>query len=406
MSVNLANGLSASALTGASIAALTGLPTTPSGTAGNVASEGIVNSLIASAGGGVVLTVAAISASNIPGTYSGTAGPGDTFTVTATGAVTIDGISNPTSVYLAAQTTGSQDGVYTLTTPGSSGVSAVYTRTTGITSASYIDGLSVIATSGTANAKRMFRCTNLTTITFGTTSITSQCVDNLVTAVNTSGISISPVGLISVGLASSNPGLQFTTGGLGILLATNSCLALVSGGLEVVCLGTGGLQTGASGLSVKLNEAFGGLGVNSVGLYVAQGDGITVDGSQNLTVALGNGLLFDTAAVAVNFADEATTDAKIDGTAAVTPLGLATFVRTYDCGVSSTGAFAVGVTIPLVTHGLASLSASGYSYMVTIVDTTTGLSVFGFVQSVNQSTGAVTVTGTNPNAVNINILGL
>ena len=78
-----------------------------------------------------IQAVYAASTANIPGSYlNGAAGIGATFTPTATGAFTIDGVSPPllSRILLKDQTSGFQNGVYTLTTVGALAVSPVLTR--------------------------------------------------------------------------------------------------------------------------------------------------------------------------------------------------------------------------------------------------------------------------------------
>lgn len=74
---------------------------------------------------------AATIGSNIVGTYvNGVAGVGATFTVTATGAFTLDGTTPPvlSRILIKDQTSGFQNGVYDLTVTGSLGVSPILTR--------------------------------------------------------------------------------------------------------------------------------------------------------------------------------------------------------------------------------------------------------------------------------------
>lgn len=73
----------------------------------------------------------AASTANIAGTYAnGSSGIGATFTLTATGALSLDGVSPPANarVLLKDQSSGLQNGVYNVTVVGSVGVSPVLTR--------------------------------------------------------------------------------------------------------------------------------------------------------------------------------------------------------------------------------------------------------------------------------------
>jgi hypothetical protein len=102
---------------------LTGTNTAPTATAGDnttqISTDAFVTTAVANAVSGVNPAVAVLAAStaNVVGTYSnGVAGVGATFTVTATGAFTLDGIAINTigqRVLLKNQATGFQNGVYT-----------------------------------------------------------------------------------------------------------------------------------------------------------------------------------------------------------------------------------------------------------------------------------------------------
>lgn len=358
MSTPLGSVLNAAALTASSVSPLINLSSTPSGTAGDVASEGIVESLIASLSPASVLnTVQVIATANIPGSYSGSSGPGDTFTVTATGTLTIDGVANPSTILLVGQSTAAQNGYYTLTTPGSTGVSPVLTRTTGYTSSKYIGGLIVEATLGTALKAHKYSCTNSSAITFGSTGVTFSTFDMFLNP--SSGMSFSPTLGYSINVA-----------------GTLSCLTI----------------NGSNQLFVKI-LADNGLLATSAGLIAVVGDGMQFDGDGNIVPNLGNGLFIDTAQIAVNFADEATTIAKASGTAAVTPLGLASFGRFYSSGTNTASALLSGVTITQATHGLATMNSSGQAILAFIIDTN-GTFVSAPAVSINQSTGDVTVTAT------------
>lgn len=117
----------------------------------------------------------AASTANIVGTYvNGVAGVGATFTVTATGAFSIDGTSPPSGarILLKDQTSGFQNGVYDLTTVGSVGVSAVLTRSADFNTASEMNAGDLIPViNGTVNA---------ITSWLQTATITTVGTDNLV----------------------------------------------------------------------------------------------------------------------------------------------------------------------------------------------------------------------------------
>lgn len=101
-------------------------------------------------------SVYAASTANIAGTYlNGVAGVGATFTVTATGAFSLDGTSPPlgSRVLIKDQSTGFQNGIYDVTTVGSIGVSAVLTRSSDFNTASEMNTVGTIPViNGTVNA--------------------------------------------------------------------------------------------------------------------------------------------------------------------------------------------------------------------------------------------------------------
>jgi hypothetical protein len=99
---------------------------------------------------------AATAGANIPGTYVPVAaGIGDTFTTTATGTFTVDGTTPPLGarILIKDQSSGYQNGVYTITTLGSIGVSTVFTRALDFDTPSDVNGGGLIPVlNGTVNA--------------------------------------------------------------------------------------------------------------------------------------------------------------------------------------------------------------------------------------------------------------
>jgi hypothetical protein len=125
---------------------------------------------VANAVAGINPAVAVLAAStaNVVGTYVQVGGGmGDTFTVTATGAFTLDGISVGTSgqrVLFKNQSTASQNGVYTLTTPGSLGVSPIFTRAQDYDTPSDVNNTGAIPVqSGTVNTTTSWLLTSQVT---------------------------------------------------------------------------------------------------------------------------------------------------------------------------------------------------------------------------------------------------
>ncbi len=99
---------------------------------------------------------AATTGSNIAGTYlNGVSGVGATFTVTATGAFSLDGTTPPVNsrILIKDQSSGFQNGVYSLTVAGTTGVSPVLTRALDYNTAADMNGAGLIPIqNGTVNA--------------------------------------------------------------------------------------------------------------------------------------------------------------------------------------------------------------------------------------------------------------
>ena len=120
-----------------------------------------------------VATTAALPA----GTYSnGASGVGATFTVTATGTLTIDGVVTALGdvILVKNQASAFQNGLYTVTTAGASGVAAVLTRSVDMNTGAEFEGALVpVDNEGTANANTLWLANNVEAgITVGTTAIT------------------------------------------------------------------------------------------------------------------------------------------------------------------------------------------------------------------------------------------
>jgi hypothetical protein len=134
-----------------------------------------VNNAIAAVNPAVAV-LAATTGSNLTGTYSnGASGIGATFTITATGAFTLDGVAINTigqRVLLKDQTSAFQNGTYTATIVGTTGVSAVFTRALDYDQPSDINTTGAIPVqSGTVNASTSWLLTS-TVNTVGTDALT------------------------------------------------------------------------------------------------------------------------------------------------------------------------------------------------------------------------------------------
>jgi hypothetical protein len=119
-------------------------------------------------------TVKLATAAALPsGTYSNANG---TFTVTATGTLTVDSVVTALNdtILVKDQVSTFQNGLYYVSTAGAVGVSAVLTRMPGWTTAAAFQAGTCIGTgpAGTANASKVFQQTSATCATLGTDAIT------------------------------------------------------------------------------------------------------------------------------------------------------------------------------------------------------------------------------------------
>lgn len=133
---------------------------------------------VANAVAGVDPAVAVLAAStaSLTGTYSnGVSGVGATFTVTATGVFTLDGITINTigqRVLLKDQSSGFQNGIYTATVVGAVAVSPIFTRALDYNTPSNINSTGAIPVqSGTVNTTTSWLLTS-SVITVGTDALT------------------------------------------------------------------------------------------------------------------------------------------------------------------------------------------------------------------------------------------
>jgi hypothetical protein len=121
-------------------------------------------------------TATVVATSALPaGTYvNGASGVGATFTVTATGSTTVDGhvLAAGDLVLLTAQASAFQNGLYTVTTAGTTGVSTVLTRHPDMDQAAEFSGAFVpVGSTGTSNPNSLWLANPSGTVTVGTTSI-------------------------------------------------------------------------------------------------------------------------------------------------------------------------------------------------------------------------------------------
>lgn len=257
-----------------------------------------------------VATTAALPA----GTYNnGTAGVGATFTVTATGTLTVDGYVTALGDYILAKDQGSQfqNGLYLVTTAGAIGVSAVLTRATDMDKNTEFSGAFIpVGNVGTANANTLWLANPSGPVTVGTTNIpftqlngaTSLTAGNgigisgntvSVTSANVGRIAVSGSGvdLASLTIGGSGVGTwtKFTVDTYGRVTSTASATAADVGAQAsnaeldaIVALSTTGLavRTGTGTWTTRTLTA------PAAGITVSNGNGV----SGNPTLALANDL--------------------------------------------------------------------------------------------------------------------
>lgn len=168
----------------------------------------------------------AATTASLTGTYSnGVAGVGATFTITATGAFTLDGTTPPITsrILIKDQSSGFQNGVYNLTLPGSIGVSPILTRALDFNTPTSINAGDLIPViNGTVNTKTSWLQT-ATITTVGTDSLVfvqwSYNPSTIVTTVGSidgqtasaNGLVISGNSIYAQSASATVPGLVNTT---------------------------------------------------------------------------------------------------------------------------------------------------------------------------------------------------
>jgi hypothetical protein len=224
--------------------------------------------------------VQAASTTNIVGTYTpgstgadGGAGVGATFAVTATGALVIDGVTLVLNdrVLLKNQTTGTQNGIYRVSTAGTVSVAPVLTRTT-----DYDNHIPAQVTSG-----------DFVFIINGTTQGGTGWAQTV------QGTSTNPVKTIKLG-TDALAYAQFS--GTGTYTASNGVL-LTGTNFTFAPSTTGGLTTGSSGGAILL-DTNAAITTTSAGTKVKPGLGITTSGGGAAGAATADTVAIDTDVVA------------------------------------------------------------------------------------------------------------
>ena len=159
---------------------------------------------------GLVVKEAAFVAStaNIVGTY---ATSGQTFTITATGTPSIDGLdvtASGTRVLFKDQSAGLENGIYALTTSGEAGVSAVFTRAEDFNTNAEVDaGSFCFVLSGTTNGGKQFVQTVQNPTLDSTALVFTTLVDTTIPDDSVDNAKLANMGALTIkgAVASGNP---------------------------------------------------------------------------------------------------------------------------------------------------------------------------------------------------------
>jgi len=306
---------------------------------------------------------------NLTATYAnGTAGLNATLTNSGTlAALQIDGVALSVSdrVLVKNQTTGFQNGVYTVTTVGSGAVAWVLTRATDFdVSADIVLGSLFFVSAGTTNSNRYYYCTNSSAVTVGTTAITFAIGAGFTTASNASALTFyTPL------IPSSASYIFFPT----IVNVGNINLL---GPYDIVTIGSGLLT----------------INVPEVQTFISKITAVTAGADRTVTVRFANSHSFyagqtiyvggvDTATFNGSFTITSVTDATIT----YTQTGVATAATSYGGSVTPRVTFGglppkftvvaggATVTVDLINHNY----AVGDTFNVPISTTVGGVAISG-----------------------------
>ena len=274
-------------------------------------------------------SVVAASTTDLVATYNnGTSGVGATLTNNGTqAALVLDGVTVTTGqrVLIKNQTTGSQNGIYTVTDTGSGSTNWVLTRATDFdTSAEIQGGDFVFVTGGTLYDNTGWVQTS-TPVTVGTTAIVFQQFSGAGTYSAGDGLQL--VGNEFSLLVDASGGLTATSGSAAILLPATSGLTSSTSGLSVVA-GTG-ITVGTAGVALT-NDS-----ITINGTAAALGSSVTITANTTNTLTLGTGL----------------TGTSFNGSTAVTAaIDTAVVVRKYSADVGDNSSTSITVTHSLGTR--------------------------------------------------------
>jgi hypothetical protein len=220
---------------------------------------------------------------NLTGTYAnGASGVGATFTFTATGSQSVNGLATALNdrICMKNQTTQTQNGIYYVSTKGALGVQEVWTRATDYdTSAEVFSGTyTIISESGTDLAGTMWYLSTLGAVTIGVTNLAFSQANYF-----TQGTGISLVGnTIAANINTTN--LRFNAGAID--LVTNPAFAgLTLTGFSGVVKASAGVLSAST---ITNSDLASGAFTNITGIAAFTGDVTTSAGSTVTTLATVN----------------------------------------------------------------------------------------------------------------------
>ncbi len=226
-------------------------------------------------------SVRVATTANLTATYSnGSSGVGATLTNSGTqAALTIDSIvlSTGDRVLVKDQTTGLQNGIYTVTDTGSASTNWVLTRAVDTDSNTPVvevgPGMFTFVEEGTNNADNGFVCTNNGAITIGTTAIT--------------WVQFSGAGQITAGAGLTKTGNTIdAVGTANRITITADAIDIAStyvGQSSITTLGT--IGTGVWQGTI-VDPTYGGTGVNNAGKTITLGGNLTTSGAFATTLTV------------------------------------------------------------------------------------------------------------------------
>jgi hypothetical protein len=230
-------------------------------------------------------------------TYAnGTSGVGATLTASANGALTVDGygVAATDLVLVKSQVAGLQNGLYTVTQPGTGSTPFILTRHTAMdTAAEFTTAFVVVEDAGATNANTLWVCTNSAAPTVGTTAITFTQLNAATSLVAGTGITISgntvSINTAYVGQASITTLGTIATGtwnGTTIALANGGTGATTATGARQAVAATGVYSAAGTGTATTFVVTRATHGLGTVGALYLDVSATVYDKTANPAVAI------------------------------------------------------------------------------------------------------------------------